>query len=97
MLGRSSELLSSFFAQEMHSQRGENQLIHPPSSREGGFGSPDFVNAFLGQSKNLEAQINALVVLSRGMCRTHGISNWLLHTRLAFNRKLEFVVFSSSR
>ena len=32
MLGRSSELISSFFAQEMHSQRGRTNSSTPPSS-----------------------------------------------------------------
>ena len=63
----------------------------------GAVASPQVVNAFLGQNKNLGAQIDALMVPSRGICCTHGISNWFLHTRLVFDRKLEFVVFSSSR
>ena len=29
----------------------------------------------------------------KGICRTHGISDWLLHTRLVFNRKQDFVGF----
>ena len=74
-------------------------LCHP--SRAGGWGrgvaSPNVVKAFLGQNKNLVAQIDARMVPVTGNCHTHGISNWFLHTRLAFNRKLEIVVFSSFR
>ena len=59
--------------------------------------SPNVVKAFLGQNKNLVAQKNALMLLSRSICRIHGISNWLLYTRRVFNQKQEFVVFSSFR
>ena len=59
--------------------------------------SPNVVNVFLGQNKNLVAQDDALTALSRCICRTHGISIWLLHPRLGFNQKKEFVVFPSFR
>ena len=48
----------------------------PPYCWEGGrVGSPNDVKAFLGQNKNLVAQIDALSLLSRGIYRIHGFLN----------------------